>query len=110
MNPWHLLWYGFGWFFVGICVLGMLGFAIGKVVAPMLAAFKTWRRYRKTRHIEPVADSIWDQGGSTLRITRIAENGRICMTTGTASWSDSPEEWKRRVRNRRLFLVRGPKE
>lgn len=108
VNPWTILWYGFGWALVGVCALGIIGWVTVKIVAPIAEAICRWRRYRRTRNVAPVPGSVWDQGGSTLEITRIADNGRICMTTGGASWSDSPSEWTERVRNRRVYLVRPP--
>lgn len=101
MNPWSII----GWVFVaGIGVSSLfVVYAWARIVA--LPALRKRRLHRTTRDVAPAAGQTWRQGDRNLTIDRIADNGRIVIKSYTASWSDSPDEWKQRVRERRLWLV-----
>lgn len=112
MNPWDAL----GWTLLSLLWSGIAIFAL-TILYTSYRYFKVWARNRyrhfKTRNIPPAAGQVWDQEGQHLTIERIyKDSGRIAIRTGWAgagsSWSDSPEDWRTRVRNRRLFLVREP--
>lgn len=110
MSPWTIL----GWLFVAVIVVPFTAFAAAATVglikglreraSSLLAHFRT-------RKICPAPGQIWRQGGSDLYITEIFENGRIGIRTSHprsmigAGWSDTPEAWRERVRNRRLYLT-----
>lgn len=71
--------------------------------------FRKLRSRWRSRNIPPAVGQLWNQEGSLLLITNIYDNGRIGMRSPPwsptyGSWSDSPEEWRDRVRNRGLFL------
>lgn len=109
MDPWTIL----GWLCVTLvlapCVFIMLALVV-RLANIVLERAAAYRRYLRSRKIQPAAGQIWRQGNNHLTITRITDTGRICVQIsygGTrSSWSDSPEEWANRVRNRRLTLVR----
>lgn len=101
MNPWSII----GW---AIVLIGG-AFAAFVVIQTIRLSFIAWRDHRRTRNIPPEAGQVWLQGavnGAGYVVKRIAENGRIVLSTGSASWSDSPDEWRTRVREQRLRLVR----
>lgn len=103
LSPWTII----GWLVVGLvalCVAGIL-FGISRLAMGRLSARV---RSRRMLDVAPAAGQRWAQGDSTLTITRIVDNGRICMTTGAASWSDSPGEWRERVKDRNLYLKGQP--
>ncbi len=107
MNPWTII----GWLTLGALALTVLFWLAGVVL--------TWltqhAAHVRTRDDAPRPGDVWSQGGvfigiDELHIKRIADNGRIVIETelpggSHASWSDSPEEWQRRVRNRKLWRV-----
>lgn len=105
MNPWSII----GWVFVaGIGISSLLVvYAWARLVA--LPALRKRRLHRQTRDVAPAAGQMWRQGDRDLTIERIADNGHIVIKSYTAScttsWSDSPDEWRDRVRERRLWLV-----
>jgi hypothetical protein len=112
VSPWIII----GWCIVGIgaLVAGLLGLFIWDTyVQPWLVGYA---QHIRTRKVQPQPWQVWMQGKTALTITRIAENGRICLTTALvfngrrhgngASWSDSPEEWRERVKARRLWLLK----
>ncbi len=103
MNPWIII----GWCVVTFgCVLSLqLIYAWARIVA--LPALRHRRYHRQTRDVEPLPGQTWAQDGVRFHIKRIADNGRIVIETGRgASFSDSPDEWRERVRDRRLWLQR----
>lgn len=103
MSPWEIL----GWMVVIVVGLVLAVMLLG-ILAGLWKLFKDWadkqRRYLKTRNIAPAKGQRWNQEGTTLTITGIYE-GRIGISTGNSSWSDSHEVWKNRVRNRKLYLI-----
>jgi hypothetical protein len=107
VNPWSII----GWIVLGamgVSVLVACWFALETMAMPWLWA--RWHHLR-SRAVSPTAQQMWMQGKTRLTIKRVADNGRIVMTTGNASWSDSLEEWQDRVKSRRLWLLRdAPRE
>lgn len=98
MNPWTLI----GWALVALISIPILFVALRLLGAVRLTLTIRAKHYL-TRNDPPAAGQRWTQDGTSLWIDRIAENGRIVIRSGRSSWSDSPEEWRRRVRNRRLW-------
>ena len=99
MKPWDLI----GWALISVVV----GFV---VAMPFTAVSRVAARYilhLRTRNTPPAEGQVWVQGGEYLRIKQIFE-GRVILEhrsgLSTASWSDSPEAWRKRVMSRRLFL------
>lgn len=108
---WSILGAALGWVALGVAVL--LSLVI--VAALSVRAWRwcsLWRAHLRTRATPPRKGQVWCQDfyQSQLTITRIVEDGanagRICMSSGNASWSDSPEEWRQRTRSRRLVLLK----
>lgn len=95
MNPWTII----GWVIVGGAAL-VVALCIGLAA---LTWFAKTRMHVRTRRDAPKLGDVWIQDGAPLTIDRIADNGRIVIKSGPASWSDSPEEWRARVRNRKLW-------
>ncbi len=93
MKPWDII----GWlllFVAGTVVLaGILGWVI-KYVEHLL-----------TRNTPPAIGQRWYQGADILSITSVSDTliGIQCIP---ATWSDTRAEWRQRVRQRRLRLVR----
>lgn len=103
MNPWTII----GWCLV-ILVMWITIWVTGYILARHIEPFvRTRYRHLKTRRIPPGAGQVWMQGGSPLEIKRVTEGGRVVMESGNASWSDSPEGWRERVKERRLWLDQG---
>jgi hypothetical protein len=112
VSPWTII----GWVVLGIIALGVLVLALfiwDTYAKPWLAGRVL---HYKTRRIAPVVGQVWMQGSTGLTITDITSTGRICLTTqyvihglrmgNGASWSDSPDEWQRRVMGQRLWLLK----
>lgn len=110
MNPWNII----GW-----AIVLLASSAVVVSIGPLVIGW-IWRRYYhyKTRNIEPRQWQVWMQGDAPITVTRITEHGRICLSTAhckngrqfgpfgsSASWSDSPEAWRERVRQRKLWLL-----
>lgn len=106
MSPWDIL----GWILV--IWLGLI-FAI-KLLIIGLDIFVGVRRYLRqyirhlrTRNTPPAAGQYWCGAGlKTYEVTRVHDNGVIGVRFGNGSWGDTPEQWKRRVRNLNLYLGR----
>ena len=95
MLPWEII----GWMILGVValVVAVLGatFAIGFYLG--------LRERQRALNTEPAAGQNWDQDGKLLHIYDVL-GGRVYVRTANASWSESIEEWKGRVRNRHLTL------
>lgn len=101
MNLWTIV----GWIVVAILAVRITILAVRLAAIPWHFAVVLVRHLR-TRGDAPAEGQRWRQGDATLRIKRVTDEGRIVMETGSASWSDSPEQWRERVRNRLLWRVR----
>jgi hypothetical protein len=97
MNPWTVI----GWL-----ILAAVAFKAGaRIIPAIIASCVRLCLYLKTRNIPPATGQVWDQDGALLRV-RVAPAGHVVVIAGNASWGESLEDWRERVRNRRLFLVR----
>jgi hypothetical protein len=96
-DSWNII----GWIILGVAGLAVAFWVIGVVV--------TWSVHRvmhlRTRSDPPKPGDTWCQGSTEIHIRRIAENGRIVIQSGATSWSDSPEQWQTRVRDRKLRRI-----
>jgi hypothetical protein len=64
--------------------------------------------HRATRNDRPEPGDVWIQGRSELRIKQVFHDGVVSMEVSLpggsrASFSDTAEEWKNRVKNRKLW-------
>lgn len=104
MNPWNIL----GWIVVAIfscaCAFLVLAAACYATSKAIRHASRTLR-HLKTRNTPPQTGQRWMQGDKVLRILKTYDNGTIRIESGCASWGDSPDQWKRRVRARKLYLL-----
>ena len=105
--PWTII----GWLL--LAALGLLGLlAVMFIVEAKLAPWFFARLYHyQTRNTPPRPGQIWMQGDQCLDIrANTIGNGRIVMSSrkglSVASWSDSPDEWRYRVRTRKLWLLK----
>lgn len=99
MNPWNII----GWGVLGVLALGVLLIVFG------YAKYKVarWWRYMRSRNIKPAEGQRWDQDGTILEIGKRWPAGHFTIKAGCASWGETDDDWRNRVRNRRLFLVSG---
>lgn len=97
MNPWDIIGWAIVFAIVGPVVLGLLVYTRYRL-SILIRHYLTYRT-------PPAAGQRWRQGTSTLTIDRIADNGRIVIKSGNASWSDSPEDWRVRVSRRHVYLA-----
>ena len=104
MNPWTII----GWAVIAVVVLVALFVLLAFVVALWRGVVAPRWRSLRTRHIPPAAGQVWRQNGGGLRIKRITDEGRVVIQSGSASWSDSPEEWRERLRFRHVYLESAP--
>jgi len=108
MDPWTLI----GWIIAGIFVLFAIiilcgiGVILFKGVIPALKEW--WRKerlYLKSRNVKPKVGQYWYQSGSLLEITFV-DDDRVGIRCGNSGWGDSIEDWKKRVKSRKLYLSR----
>lgn len=101
MKSWDII----GW--IVLVALVLWGWAI---IGTRLCycAVRLWLHY-KTRNTPPQEGQRWNQDGDSLVIGRRYPAGHFSVTCGGASWGEDDAEWKKRVRNRRLFLEKGAK-
>lgn len=100
MNPWDII----GW--IVLTFIGTLTFLAVAGIS-IRVYHKVWLPYWKhlrTRNVEPAVGQVWIQDGSILRITDIYDSGRFGIKCGNGSWGETPEEFKQRIRNRKLYL------
>lgn len=100
MNPWTIIgWIILWWFF----------FIFITVVGTVLALWaNTTIKHLRTRNIEPAKGQEWCEGstGFSFEIKKILSNGSIVMGTPDISWFDTHEQWKSRVKNCKLWLMK----
>jgi len=109
MSPWDIL----GWMLIALIAIP---FAI-VIVALLMALLNATRgvlaeriKYYMTRNIPPAEGQLWNQNGSTLKIGDKYDDGRFVVRIGNSSWIETPADWKKRVRNRKLYLISQPKK
>ena len=100
MNPWTVI----GWAVLSVMAL-VVATIVAKVGSMIGAAWLRLVRHLRTRNTPPAKGQVWIQGDSRLQIREIYDNGRIGIQAGAGSWSDSPKEWRTRVKNRRVYLA-----
>ena len=99
------------WKIIGWAVITVVCcFAIA-LAATILAGVLIARAKRKIAlNTPPAKGQVWKQDGKWLRITSVENaldglDGKIVrVRTENASWCESVEQWKKRVRNRNLTL------
>ena len=95
MLPWEII----GWMIIGVVALVVA--ILGATVA--IGFYLGLRGRQRALNTEPAAGQNWDQDGKVLCIYYVRD-GRVHVRTANASWSESIDEWKGRVRNRHLTL------
>ena len=106
MNPWEIL----GWIIViwiGLQIVLKL-LIVGIDAYEKLRRFlRQYIRHLRTRNTPPAAGQYWyGSSFNSYEVTRVHDNGVIGWRSGNASSGDTPEQWKRRVRNLNLYLGR----
>ena len=97
IDPWDLI----GW----LIIIG-LGTSATVIVVGFTILWTTAKyRHLTTRNIAPARGQQWGNNSYTCAVTKIYDTGRIALSSGCVSWSDSPDEWKSRVRSRKLWLI-----
>lgn len=101
MNPWTII----GWVFLSLlAVLGAL------LVYASVWMFFLWARrylkYLKTRNNAIAVGQVWSGPLHQYYVEQALDDGKFSLKSGTASWGESPDEWKKRVRKERLRRVR----
>jgi len=102
MNPWNII----GWTFI-ILVAVSIG---GAITIMIFHRIKVEYLYHRSKNIPPASGQTWMQGCDRLLITNVYENGNIGIASdgliATTSWGETQEEWRERVKNRRLYLMK----
>lgn len=106
MKPWNIIGTAIGWLLLAVLALVLLA-TTRRVLSGVSVRLGRWKAWRRSRSVAPIAGQRWMQGDAVLTIERITDTGRIVMRSGSAGWSDSPDDWKLRVSQRRLFLIDG---
>lgn len=103
-DPWAFI----GWVVAGFLALVLLAIAAG-AVAGMVTGLKMRRQRLRSQNIPPRKGQRWQQDNGVLNIIGVSDDGRVHVRTDGyscyASWVDTPEEWRERVRNRGLILI-----
>lgn len=105
MDPWTII----GW--LVLLLVGSLGLRILLVVLIKVVEWvRIYIRSYRCRSIQPREGQIWVGSDSRFNIRHIYDDGRVCIWIrlpggGDASWSDSPQEWRARVKRRHLWLA-----
>jgi hypothetical protein len=99
------------WDIIGWIVLGFSGLVLGAWLLRAIAMTLAHRAmHRRTRNDPPKVGDVWIQDGSELRITKVHDNGMISVETdlfvSKASWGETPEKWRERVKKRKLWRSR----
>ena len=98
------------WTIIGWIILSCIAVFIGFLLLALFAVLKNWigRRvlYYKTRNIPPAEGQRWVQDDAILEIGKTYPKGHFGIKSGNASWGELPEDWKQRVRSRKLFLLK----
>jgi len=113
-SPWGII----GWLIITAFVVRFMLLPIVALVMLLVMNVIHLRLNILTQRVEVAAGQKYYQRSltdptkwDTLYIARIHDNGVIGIQTAPpgsntshASWGDDPEDWKQRVRNRRLIL------
>lgn len=109
MSPWDVL----GWMLVIFIFLAVFAEPIVSIIKALYDLGENYVKHLKTRNILPKEGQIWMQGGSALKIkAAMPGNGddRIVIKSRYANWDESPEDWKKRVNGRKMYLSYNPKD
>lgn len=106
MNPWDIL----GWILVtliGVSIVARL-LIIGIDIYEKTHRFlRHYIRHLGSRNTPPAAGQYWyGEGFQTYEVTLVHDNGVVGWRSDNVSAGDTPDQWKRRVRSRRLYLGR----
>lgn len=100
MDPWKIL----GWI-----ALALVAWCSLELAARIAAALKEKLSRRiahwQTRNIPPQEGQRWQQDDAVLEIGQRWPKGHFTVRSGNASWGETDEQWRDRVRNRKLFLI-----
>jgi hypothetical protein len=116
MDPWTIL----GWMLVALFSLFFLKplLLFIEAVVELWTIFKQWARgvylHFRTRNIPPAEGQTWKYSPyglfDTVRVKRVADNGTIVVGSTNSSWGESPENWTKRVKGRRMYLSHNPED
>ncbi len=104
-NSWNII----GWLIITVSAF----FVLRSITLFFYTLLRDWRRYRKTREVQPLDGQIWQaRNGHKYYIKRTVSD-RIVMATfnpswsngNGASWSDDRDTWKARVAEDWLYLA-----
>lgn len=106
IDPWNII----GWIILGIALAWALYFAGVALLSGanyLRATLMVWRRHFRTRNTPPAVDQRWWDPLSNCGyiIYAIHDNGIISIRSGSSSWGETPEQWRERVRSRRMYLT-----
>ena len=105
------------WTIIGWLILTAL--AVVFVVIPVGLGVWVYFRHLRTRDTPPAVGQVWLSWGRPLYIERLSSKGNVSICTENpaycrnggwtyATWSEPPETWKNRVRNRLMYLSPEP--
>lgn len=100
MDPWKII----GWLLLFAAVLWVI-WTICRLIWRARIPVIRYYLHLKTRNITPKEGQKWWQEGAVLRIGQRYPKGHFNISSGCASWGETNEDWKQRVRSRRLFLI-----
>ncbi len=100
MDPWKIL----GWIALALVALWALKIS-ARITVVLMAKLSLRIAHWKTRNIPPQEGQRWMQDGSVLEIGKRWPAGHFTVRAGNASWGENDDEWRKRVRNRKLFLI-----
>lgn len=103
MDPWTIIGDVVGWFIICVFVIAV-GSVPLRIIRKRATAYARWRRDRDEA---PRAGDVWVRDDNWLDITKITDTGHICIrakiSTSSASWSESLDEWHARNKDRRAW-------
>lgn len=108
MNPWDII----GWVIIAAIIFLVLVPILASVIVVVIGYVMVGRRHRRTRNTPPERGQEWSQRGDSIYIDRVFDDGRVVIRTSFtrggsgAMWSETPEDWRKRVRNTRAYLVK----
>jgi len=99
IQPWTII----GWLLLIVAAIFALRFLLA-LFAVVLAVIYRHVAYLKTRNTPMAEGQEWIQGDSTLVIGHKYPAGHFNIKCGNASWGETEEEFRKRIRNRKLIL------
>lgn len=103
VDPWTVL----GWilvFLISVVTVAVL------IQIPIMAIKNTKRfvGHLKSRNVKPEAGQRWDQGDIIILVRGYDDKNRIRLYSWAyygKEWVETREQWERRVRKNRMFLL-----